>query len=70
MFAFFGEIAGFFEAAWNYFTNFVESLVLAVSMMASASGFATMLVQYVPSILGASITIFIVIYTIKLLTGR
>lgn len=70
MFAFFGEVLGFFEAAWNYFINFVESLITALVMVTSSTSFVMSIIQYVPAILGSSIAIFIVIYTVKFLIGR
>lgn len=70
MFAFFSEVTGFFEAAWNFFINFVESLITAITVMVTSTTFLTNMISYVPSILGASITVFLVVYSIKLLTGR
>lgn len=70
MFAFFGEVAGFFEAIGNILQNILESLFMAVSVMLSSTAFISSLTSYVPAILSASILIFVVIYTVKLLVGR
>lgn len=70
MFAFFGEVSGFFEAIGNFLENVFESLFTAVSIMMTSTTFITMLSSYVPAILSASIIIFIVVYTVKLLAGR
>ena len=70
MFAFFGEVVGFFEAIGNYLENIFESLFMAVSVMMTSTSFIVGLASYVPAILGASIIIFVVIFTLKLLAGR
>ena len=70
MFAFFSEVSGFFEAIGNVLENIFESLFLAVSVMMTSTTFIVSLASYVPAILSASIIIFVVIYTVKLLAGR
>lgn len=70
MFEFFSKIIGFISSVWDYFINFIESLVQAVAFLVSSSAFAVALIGYMPGIIGTAIVVFLAVFIVKFLIGR
>lgn len=70
MFDFFSKVLGYLEVAWSYFINLIESLLMAIGFLISATSFSTAIVSYMPPIIGSAIAVFLAIYLVKFLAGR
>lgn len=67
MLDFFNMVGGYLVTLWNMVLNLIESLLMAVGMVASSVGFVTQLVAYVPPILASGIIIFIAVFVVRFL---
>ncbi len=70
MFDFFSQVLGYLEVAWSYFINLIESLLMAIGFLISATSFSTAIVSYMPPIIGSAIVVFLAIFLVKFLAGR
>lgn len=69
MLNFFNVISDFFSSIWQMIINIVTGLVNAMLILASSLAVPAGLLPYVPSFIGASITIVLGIGVIKLIIG-
>ena len=70
MFAFFDQIIGYIELIWNFVLSFFKALGFAISALVSSITIPTTLIAYLPTFLGASVSIVIGVYLVKFLLGR
>lgn len=70
MFAFFDQIIGYIELIWNFVLSFFKALGFAISALVSSITIPTTLIVYLPTFLGASVSIVIGVYLVKFLLGR
>ena len=70
MFQFFDAILGFIETLWGFISSFFNAIAFAVSALVTSLALPFALIDYVPVIIGASISIFISVYLVKFLLGR
>lgn len=69
MLNFFDMIADFFASIWQMVVNLVSGLINALLIVSSACSLPVHLLPYVPSFIGASITIVFGIGITKLILG-
>lgn len=70
MFDFFATVTGWLVTIGNFFISLLESLLLAIVALTSASSLPLFLIQFMPAILGASISIVVSVMVVKFLLGR
>ena len=70
MFEFFDLILGFIETLWGFVISFIDSLFFALTVLARGTTIWTVLIGYVPAVLGAAISIFMACYIVKFFVGR
>lgn len=71
MFEFFDIILGFIQNAWQFFVNFLETLLLAVTTLWQAGSHVILIgALYMPPIIATSCLIVVAIMVIKFLIGR
>ena len=70
MFKFFDQVLGFFETLFSFFLNFIESLLMALAVIAESIIYTPVLVGLVPAVVGSAVTIGIAIYVVKFIIGR
>lgn len=69
MLNFFDSIVDFFASIWQMVINLVTGLINALVIVSSAVSLPTQLLLFVPSFIGASITIVLGIGITKLILG-
>lgn len=69
MLGFLDWLVQFLEMLWTYLVNFIESLILFLSLINVALPLPVYLTGFVPSIIGASISAVVAIGVAKLLLG-
>ncbi len=69
MFKFFDSFMDFVTTIWNLVVNTISSLINAIVIVTQASTVPLQLLAYVPSVIGASITLVVAIGIVKLLLG-
>lgn len=70
MFSFFDSILGFLGPIWDIIYNFFSSLLYALVILRNAMVLPVQLYGFVPTVLGAAISIFLGVYVVKFLIGR
>lgn len=70
MFDFFDKIIGFISTAFAFFINVVESLFMALQMVASCITIPPFIAGFMPAVIASAILIFTAIYVIKFIIGR
>ena len=70
MFDFFEQILGFFELAWQFFLNLFDMLVVLLRTLTAAVELPIQLSLVLPSVLGASVIIFLAVFVVKFIVGR
>ena len=70
MFDFFEKILGFIETVFEFFINLVESLFMAIEVLAKAVVFPIELSGLMPSILGSAMLIVVSLAVVKFIVGR
>lgn len=70
MFDFFGQIVGYFETAWEFFSNFLKVLTNGFTVMHTSIGFTISSLAYMPAIIGTAVAITLAIFVIKFILGR
>lgn len=69
MLNFFDSIVDFFSSIWQMVINLVTGLINALVIVSSAVSLPPQLLMYVPSFIGASITIVLGVGITKLILG-
>ena len=69
MLNFFDSIVDFFASIWQMVINLVTGLINALVIVSSAVSLPPQLLMYVPSFIGASITIVLGVGITKLILG-
>ena len=69
MLNFFDMIADFFANIWQMLINIVTSLTNAIIIVSSATSLPVQLLAFVPSFIGASVSIVFAIGVTKLIIG-
>lgn len=69
MLNFFDMIGDFFASLWQMVVNLVSGLVNAILIVSSSIQLPIRLLLYVPSFIGASITLVLAVGVIKLIIG-
>ena len=70
MFEFFDMILGFIETLWSFVVSFFSSLFYAIDIVHRGIGTWALLIGYLPAVIGAAVTIFMVCYVVKFIVGR
>lgn len=70
MFEFFDQILGFILVVWQFLHNIITGLLTAIDMLEVAVGLPPLLVGFMPTVIGASMMIFVSIFVIKFIIGR
>ncbi len=66
----FNNIAGFFEVIWQFFTNFITSLIIALQVLQSSTQLPAILTVFMPGIISSSIIVTATIFVLKFIVGR
>lgn len=70
MFDFFEKVLGFIETVFEFFINLVESLFMALEVLAKSIVFPLELAGLMPSIIGSAMTIVVSLAVVKFIVGR
>lgn len=70
VFEWLNSISGFFETIWQFLQNLINSLLTGIGILTATTGFPIAILRFVPAIIGASISIVVVIGVLKFLLGR
>ena len=70
MFDFFSQVLGFLEAIWEFFLQLLDTLLVAVQLLAQAIIFPIELVGFLPAFFGTCLLITISICVVKFILGR
>lgn len=70
MLDFFGTVIGYIEMVWNFFLNFLQSLLTLLTALLQAVTLPSKLVYMAPSFMSASILAVGAIAALKLIIGR
>lgn len=67
---FFDALIEWVELAGTFLMNMIESLINAATLVVTSLSFSTVVVSYMPPLIGAGATIAIAFGVIKFLAGR
>lgn len=70
MFDFFGQVIGYIETVFNYFLNFIESLIMAIAFVGHSGTIVVSMSALMPAILGTCVVITVALAVVKFLIGR
>lgn len=70
MLNFFDTIISYFKILFYAIVNLFEGLSLGLSTIISSQNSIVFIMEYMPAIISASFTIFILLYVLKFLVGR
>lgn len=70
MFNFFGQIIGYIETLWSLVVGFVQSLLMTLKFLLTGTDAVLYLVGFLPSVIGASIVVFLAVTIVKFILGR
>lgn len=70
MFDFFEKVLGFIETVFEFFINLVESLFMALEVLAKSIVFPLELSGLMPSIIGSAMVIVVSLAVVKFIVGR
>lgn len=70
MFDFFDKIIGFIEQVWDFFVNLINSLIIALSAVVTASTLPQLLMPFLPAVVASSFMIVVAFAVVKFIIGR
>lgn len=70
MFDWLNSISGFFETIWQFVQNLIGSLITGIGILASSTSLPLAMIRFMPAIIGASISIVMVVGVVKFVVGR
>ncbi len=70
MFAFFDTIVSFLETIWTLVTNFVQSLILILEVVLSATTLPLIVTPFLPAVLLSSLVIVLGFAVVKFILAR
>lgn len=70
MFEFFNSVMGYIETVFDFLISIVEALISFLGIIPTALALPLALVEYVPLIIGTSITAVLGTQVVKLIIGR
>ncbi len=71
MIEFFNSVIGFFETAFQFFVNLIESLLLAINMLIKAVPLILSVgMLYMPAIIATSVMVVCAVSVVKFIIGR
>lgn len=70
MFDWLNSISGFFATIWQFVQNLIESLITGIGILASSTSLPLAMIRFMPAIIGASISIVMVVGVVKFVVGR
>lgn len=70
MFDFFDQVLGILNTAWTFFTNIINSLILAFDTLSNAVMLPAELALFMPSVISSCVIIMLALAVVKFLVGR
>lgn len=61
---------GYAQSAFQFLLNTISTIYTSLAILVSSVGFPQALIPFMPTIIGASITITLVIFAAKFIIGR
>ena len=69
MLSFFDTVIGYFQLVWEFFTNFLNSLIMAFRVILLSIGIPQVISGYLPAFLGSCVILVSGAAIIKLILG-
>lgn len=70
MLDFFEQVLGILEAVWDFFINFLESLLTCLVVLSQASSLPLAMSPYLPTIISSCVISVVALFIVKFLIGR